>query len=199
MPNCARSTIARNQMLGWQTWRRSPTVGAARRPYIHNLDAHSWSRVNFDEITFPADTAINIRTVRSYMAVAWYCRMTRNYRQSTTGCGRRWSMPGSPRLFFGIWVSRRPLMLSRWIFALYALFSLFILWILCVLQVRLELGIADHVWQATRAAIAKTVDSLGDEFCPLFRTGWLAYINRTYGAPQPRPARSVGQEPVVVD
>ena len=35
----------------------------------------SWSRVNFDEIKFPADSAINIRTVRSYMAVAmilWY-------------------------------------------------------------------------------------------------------------------------------
>jgi hypothetical protein len=31
--------------------------------------------VNFDEITFPADSAINIRTVRSYMATAmilWY-------------------------------------------------------------------------------------------------------------------------------
>ncbi len=36
---------------------------------------HSWSSVNFDEITFPADTAINIRTVQSYMAVTmilWY-------------------------------------------------------------------------------------------------------------------------------
>ena len=36
-------------------------------------------------------------------------------------------------------------------------------------QVRMELGIADHVWQRTRAKIALTVDSLGDDFRPLFR------------------------------
>ena len=66
-------------------------------------------------------------------------------------------------------------------------------------QVRSELGIADNVWQKTRATIANTVDSLSDEFRPLFRAGWLAYINKTYGAAQPRPAQSVGQEPVVVE
>ncbi len=31
-------------------------------------------------------------------------------------------------------------------------------------QVRVELGIADHVWQEKRAAIAATVDTLGDRF-----------------------------------
>ncbi len=63
-------------------------------------------------------------------------------------------------------------------------------------QVSSEFGIADNVWQKTRAAIAKTVDSLCDEFCPLFRAGWLAYINKTYGAAQPRSDQSVGHEPV---
>ena len=46
-------------------------------------------------------------------------------------------------------------------------------------QVRMELGIADHVWQQTRATIALTVDSLSDDFRPLIRAGWLAYINKT--------------------
>jgi hypothetical protein len=47
-------------------------------PDIHTFTSwtpRSWSRVNFDEITFPADSAINIRNVQSYMAVAmilWY-------------------------------------------------------------------------------------------------------------------------------
>ena len=50
------------------------------------------------------------------------------------------------------------------------------------LQVRAELSIADHVWQKKRQAIADSVDSLGDQFRPLFRAGWLAYINKTYGA-----------------
>jgi hypothetical protein len=43
-------------------------------------------------------------------------------------------------------------------------------------QVRQDLGIADHVWQDKRAAIAKTVDDLGDQFRPAMRAGWLAYI-----------------------
>ena len=46
-------------------------------------------------------------------------------------------------------------------------------------QVRMELGIADHVWQQTRATISLTVDSLSDDFRPLIRAGWLAYINKT--------------------
>ena len=32
-----------------------------------------------------------------------------------------------------------------------------------------------------RAAIAKTVDDLGDQFCPDKRTRWLAYIKKAYG------------------
>ncbi len=66
-------------------------------------------------------------------------------------------------------------------------------------QVSSEFGIADNVLQKTRAAIAKTVDSLCNEFCPLFHAGWLAYINKTYGAAQPRPDQFVGHKPVVVE
>ncbi len=31
-----------------------------------------------------------------------------------------------------------------------------------ILQVRVELGIADHVWQEKHAAIAASIDGLGD-------------------------------------
>jgi hypothetical protein len=48
------------------------------------------------------------------------------------------------------------------------------------LQLRVDLGIADHVWQEKRDAIAMTVNSLGDEFKPAMRAGWLAYIRKTY-------------------
>ena len=48
------------------------------------------------------------------------------------------------------------------------------------LQLRVDLGIADHVWQEKRYAIAMTVNSLGDEFKPAMRAGWLAYIRQNY-------------------
>ena len=40
-----------------------------------------------------------------------------------------------------------------------------------MLQVRIDLGIADHVWQEKRAAIAATIDLLGDKFKPKLRAG----------------------------
>ena len=47
-------------------------------------------------------------------------------------------------------------------------------------QVRIDLGIADHVWQEKRATIAATIDlSMGDKFKPEFRAGWLANIRET--------------------
>ncbi len=46
-------------------------------------------------------------------------------------------------------------------------------------QVRIDLGIADHVWQEKRATIAATIDLLGDKFKPEFRAGWLANISET--------------------
>jgi len=42
------------------------------------------------------------------------------------------------------------------------------------------LGIADHIWKEKRAAIAKKVDDMGDQFRPAMRAGWLAYIMKTY-------------------
>ena len=36
----------------------------------------------------------------------------------------------------------------------------------------MELGIADHIWLDKRAAIAQTVDELGDEFKPAMLGGW---------------------------
>jgi hypothetical protein len=48
------------------------------------------------------------------------------------------------------------------------------------LQLRVELGIADHVWQEKRDAIAQTVGALVDEFKPAVRAGWMAYIRKTY-------------------
>ena len=38
--------------------------------------------------------------------------------------------------------------------------------IFIILQVRADLGIANHVWQDKRAAIAHTVDNMGD--------GWIS-------------------------
>jgi hypothetical protein len=57
---------------------------------------------------------------------------------------------------------------------------LIILIISIILQVRVELGIADHVWQEKRAAIAATIDGLGDKFKPELRAAWLEYIRETY-------------------
>ena len=57
-------------------------------------------------------------------------------------------------------------------------------------QVRQELGLADHVWQDKRAAIAKTVDDLGDKFRTAMRAGWLSYIRQAY---QDNAAPAAGQ------
>ncbi len=65
-------------------------------------------------------------------------------------------------------------------------------------QVRVELGIADHVWQEKRAAIAVTVDALGDRFKAELRTGWLAYIRKTYPNGPVAPAATVGEETLVL-
>ena len=48
------------------------------------------------------------------------------------------------------------------------------------MQVRQDLGLADHVWQDKRTLIAHSVDNLGDEFRPAMRAGWLSYIRRAY-------------------
>ncbi len=74
---------------------------------------------------------------------------------------------------------------------------LIILWI----QVRIDLGLADHVWQNKRTATAQEVDGLGSQFRQAMRDGWLNYIKDTYAAQQAEAiiGPSIGQGKVVVD
>jgi hypothetical protein len=74
---------------------------------------------------------------------------------------------------------------------------LIILWI----QVHIDLGLADHVWQNKRTAIAQEVDGLSAHFRPAMRDGWLKYIKDTYAAEQAEAAigLSIGQAKMVVD
>ena len=56
-----------------------------------------------------------------------------------------------------------------------------ILIISIILQVRIKLGIPDHVWQEKRSVIAAIIDgSLGAKFKPGLRATWLAYIWDAY-------------------
>ena len=38
----------------------------------------------------------------------------------------------------------------------------------------------EMIWLDKRAAIAQTVDELGDNFKPAIRAGWMAYIRKAY-------------------
>ncbi len=49
-----------------------------------------------------------------------------------------------------------------------------------------------------RAAIAKKVDDLGDQFHPAMRTGWLAYIKKTYSADAVQHGPALGQGELLV-
>jgi hypothetical protein len=74
----------------------------------------------------------------------------------------------------------------------------FILIIFIMSLVRVELGIANHVWQEKHAAIAATFDALGDRFKAELRAGWLAYIRETYPNGPVAPAATVGEETLVL-
>ena len=65
-------------------------------------------------------------------------------------------------------------------------------------QVRVDLGIADHIWKEKRAAIAKKVDDMGDQFRPAMRAGWLAYITKTYPNDTVTAGSFLGQGELVV-
>jgi hypothetical protein len=63
------------------------------------------------------------------------------------------------------------------------------------LQVRSDLGIADHIWQDKKDVIGQSVDNLGDQFRPAIRPGRLKYINNAYpdgGAVTAGPAVGIG-------
>ena len=79
------------------------------------------------------------------------------------------------------------------------LIILIILIIPIILQVRLDLGIADHVWQDKRTAIAQSVDELSDQFKPAMRAGWMKYIRQTYQAGAVAPVVAVGEGTLVLD
>jgi hypothetical protein len=76
-----------------------------------------------------------------------------------------------------------------------------IILIMLLFQVRINLGLADHVWQNKRAAIAQEVDVLGLQFRQAIRDGWLKYIKATYAAQPEEMATgpSIGQGKVVVE
>ena len=42
------------------------------------------------------------------------------------------------------------------------------------------MGIPENVWQERRRFIADTIDNLGDQFRPVFKAAWLAYIQDVY-------------------
>ena len=63
----------------------------------------------------------------------------------------------------------------------------------------MELGIADHIWQDKRAAIAQTVDELGDNFKPAVRAGWMAYIRKAYPNGSSSGRIALGQGQLVID
>ena len=63
----------------------------------------------------------------------------------------------------------------------------------------MELGIADHIWLDKHAAIAQTVDELGDNFKPAIRAGWMAYISKAYPDGLASGRIAVGQGQLVID
>ena len=66
---------------------------------------------------------------------------------------------------------------------------------------RVELGIADHIWLDKRAAVAQaveTVDALGDELKPAMHAGWMAYIRKVYRDGAADGGQAIGQEPLIL-
>ncbi len=106
----------------------------------------------------------------------------------------------------GIWASRTRHRLRGVIVCIipiiYVTFLIHIIIIISIIsQVQVKLGIADHVWQKKRAAlaIAGTIDAVGDRFKPELQTGWFAYIRETYSDWLVAPAATVGEETLVLD
>ncbi len=83
------------------------------------------------------------------------------------------------------------------IIVLIAIIDIIVLIVWCW-QVRVDLGLPEHIWVNKRASIAKQVDDLGDEFCPAMCKGWLAYITKTYAADLSEHAVAIGQGELVV-
>ena len=67
------------------------------------------------------------------------------------------------------------------------------------LQLSVDIGIEDHVWQEKHDAIAMTVNSLDDEFKPAMRAGWLAYISKPYPDGAAAAVDAIGEGTLVLD
>ena len=67
------------------------------------------------------------------------------------------------------------------------------------MQVSMDLGIADHVWQDKRTAIAQSVDALGDQFKPVMSAGWMQCIRQTYPAGAVAPLVTIEESSLVLD
>ncbi len=68
----------------------------------------------------------------------------------------------------------------------------------CGSQIRADFDLADSIWVDKRAAIAKRVEDVGDQFCPAMRNGWLAYIKKTYSADADEYEAVMGQGELIV-
>ncbi len=78
--------------------------------------------------------------------------------------------------------------------------QLYSLYLLCLyIQVCVDLGLSDHVWQDKHTAIALTVDSMGDQFRPAMRAGWLSYIRNAYPDGVATAGPAVGQGTLIVE
>ncbi len=73
-----------------------------------------------------------------------------------------------------------------------------IAFVFCFFIVHAGLGLADHVLQDRCAAIAKTVDALGNQFRPAMSAGWLSYIKTSYPDGVAAIVQSVGEGTLVV-
>ncbi len=95
--------------------------------------------------------------------------------------------------------AKKVIVIIRIILIIYIILLILLILLISIMsQVRVELGITDHVWQEKRAAIAATVDELGDKFKPELRAGWLAHIRETYPDGPAAPAATVGEETLVL-
>ena len=64
---------------------------------------------------------------------------------------------------------------------------------------RVELGIADHIWLDKHAAIAQTVDAFGVDLKPAMRAGWMAYyIRKVYRDGAADGGHAIGQGPLIL-
>ena len=63
---------------------------------------------------------------------------------------------------------------------------------------RVELGIADHIWLDKLAASAQTVDVFGVDLKPAIRAGWMSYIRKVFRDGAADVGHAIGEEPLIL-